>query len=143
MDNFDPAKVTMQIISTSNSFPVRGWADGQMFTIEFDTEQFSKHVGTGGAGRHIESKDKSGTGTIRLADYSPTNDELNDLANTKETFTVQCTDKTTKQGAGKYRQCHIFKKPDFTKDAVSFMNEWQISFIKGEITHSGAKNYDA
>jgi len=133
---YDPAKVNVNL----GGFPIRGFADGAMITIEYNTDQRSVHVGTGGEGRHIRSKDKSGVATIRLADYSDSNDTMNliHLADIPVPLTV--TDKTTTAGLFFAASAMIQQVPAMEKSNEASMNEWTVQFISGNIVHSGAKD---
>ena len=137
MAQWDPAK---NIVTIGTIVP-RFFADDSMIMFEYDEDQNSVHSGVDGGGRHIENKVKKGVFHLYLADYSPTNDELTSLAATNVPFPISVTDKSTKAGRFFGASCKIKKIPNFEKKKEATMNEWTFNVIRGEVIHSGDKDY--
>jgi hypothetical protein len=132
---YDPTKVTV----TVGPVAMGGWADGEMITVEYSTDERSKHIGTGGEGRHIRSADKSGTIMIRLADYSPSNAVLQTVNAVDEPVPITVTDKTSNADLFFAESCALVKVPNMVKGAEASINEWTFQFISGTIAHTGAQ----
>jgi hypothetical protein len=132
---YDPLKVTC----TVSGVPIRGWADGEMIVVEDTVDKRSKHIGTGGEGRHIKSADKSGTITIRLADYSPSNAVLLAVDEVDEPVTITVTDKSMNADLFAADSCTLVKVPNMTKGAETSINEWAFQYITRKLIHSGAE----
>ena len=135
---YDPTKVSV-VIGAGVGATIRGFADGSMISADYDNDENMKHIGTDGQGRHIESADKSGTITIRLADYSPSNATLTALHLSKVPFPITVTDKTSNADLFFADSCKVKKRPPLEKSNEAIMNEWVFNFIRAEIIHSGAK----
>lgn len=133
---YDPTKVSVVM----GGIPLRGFADGDMITIEYTNDQRSVHVGTQGEGRHVKSNDLSGAATVRLADYSPSNDALMLIHRGDIPLPLVVTDKTTNAGLFFAASAMVQKVPAMVKSNEASMNEWVLEFVKGEINHSGAKD---
>jgi len=133
---YDPTKVSVVM----GGVPLRGFADGDMVSIEYTNDQRSVHVGTQGEGRHIKSNDLSGTATVRLADYSPSNDALMLIHRADTPLPLVVTDKSTNAGLFFAASAMVQRVPNMVKGSEASMNEWVLEFVKGEINHSGAKD---
>lgn len=131
---YDPNKVSV----TVNLVPISGFADGEMIVVEYETDENSKHIGTGGEGRFIKSHDRSGTINIRLADYSTSNAALQLVRDLDVEVPITVTDKTSNADLFFTSGAKCQKLPNFVKGAKAQMNEWPFLFIKGIITHTGA-----
>lgn len=134
LKSFDPTKC----IVTVNTIPVTGWADGDMITVSYDTDHTSKHIGTGGEGRFIDSKDLSGTAMIRLADYSPVNNIFRLIRDSGVQVPISVVDKTTIGDSFFCTSAKMQKTPDLAKGAEAKMNEYPFMYLKGLINHTGA-----
>jgi hypothetical protein len=110
-----------------------------MVTVEYTNDQRSQHVGTQGEGRHVKSNDLSGTATVRLSDYSPSNDALMLIHRADTPLPLVITDKTTNAGLFFAASTVVNRVPNMVKSNEASMNEWILGFIKGEINHSGSK----
>ena len=132
---YDPTKVSVLIGASA----ARAFADGEMVTVEFSTDKRTKHIGTDGEGRHIKSADKSGTVTVRLASYSPTNLAILALDALDGPFPITLTDKSSNADLFFAASCTLSKIPNMVKGAEESVNEYIFNFIKGEIVHSGAE----
>ncbi len=132
--SYDPTKVSV----TVNLVPITGFADGDMIMVEYETDENSKHVGTGGEGRFLESKDRSGVCTIRLADYSASNAALQLVRDLNVEVPITITDKTSNADLFFTAGAKCQKVPNFGKGQEAQMNEWPFIFIKGTIVHTGA-----
>lgn len=131
---YDPTKVSVSV----NKVGITGFADGDIFTAEFTTNKVSKHIGTGGEGRFILSKDVSGTCTIRLADYSNANAGLSVIDKAGVPVAITVTDKTSNGDLFFTEAAMVQKVPNFQKGNEAKMNEWVFEFIRADIVHSGA-----
>jgi hypothetical protein len=131
---YDPTKVTV----TVGGAPMSAFADGEMVTVEFTNDFRTKHIGTDGQGRHVKTADRSGTVTIRLSDYSPSNGVLTlvDLADVPVPITV--TDKTSDADLFFAESCTLVKMPNMVKGKEAGENEWSFQFIRGTLAHTGA-----
>jgi hypothetical protein len=131
---YDPSKVSV-IIGT---IIARAFADGEFVMVEFDVDKRTKHIGTDGQGRHILGLDRSGKITIRLADYSPTNDSIMLLDELDQPFPITVTDKTTDAGLFFADSCTLTKTPNFARGKEATENEYVFQFINGRVVQSGA-----
>ncbi len=119
--------------------PMVAFADGEGWSIEYDNDQNSKHVGVDGIGRIIRNNDRSATLTIRLADYSPSNLALSALDIAGIPFPFGGVDLTSNADIAGAKQCAILKVPALAKGDTSTMNEWTITCVSAVIAHTGAK----
>jgi hypothetical protein len=136
MDQYDPAKVSVIVGGATT----RAFADGEMVSVIYDTDENTKHIGTDGYGRHIKSANLSGQITIRLADYSASNAAYTALHASGVPFPIIVTDKSSKADLFAADSCKVAKRPPLAKGNTATMNEWVFNFIRGEIVHTGAKN---
>lgn len=132
--SYDPTKN----IVTINQVPITGWSDGDMITVTFNNDFTDTHVGTGGEGRFIDRKDRSGVCTMRLADYSPANAALQLIFELNVEVAISIVDKTSNGDSFFTPGAKIGKIPDLVKGAEAKTNEWPWKFHKGKITHAGA-----
>ncbi len=132
--SFDPTKC----ITTINQVPITGWSDGDMINVTFNTDFTDTHVGTGGEGRFIDKKDRSGVITMRLSDYSPANAALQVIQELNIEVAISVVDKTSAGDSFFTVGAKIGKPPDLVKGAEAKTNEWPWKFHKGKITHGGA-----
>lgn len=131
---YSPKKVSVTI----GGVPITGWADGDMLVVTYDTDEHSKHIGTGGEGRFIKSEDVSGVATFRLADYSEANAVMQAVQKAGVEVPITVTDKSSNADVFTTDAAVVRKTPDFQKGADAKMNEWPFLFIRGLIVHSGA-----
>ncbi len=134
LKSFDPNKC----IVTINLVPITGWSDGDMINVSFNTDKTNTHVGTGGEGRFIDMKDRSGVCTMRLSDYSPANAVLQLISDINVEVAISIVDKTSAGDTFFTSGAKIGKDPDLVKGAETKTNEWPWKFHKGKITHGGA-----
>ncbi len=132
---YDPKKVSVVFGST-----LRGFADGTMITVDYTVDQRSMHIGATGDGRHVKSADESGTITVRLADYSPSNGVLQGIHFADIPIPFIITDKSSKGATFFTKSAMIQKVPAFERGADPSINEWMIQFTKGTTAHAGAKD---
>ncbi|MCK4960788.1 MAG: hypothetical protein KAT00_15350 [Planctomycetes bacterium] len=130
---YDPIKVSISV----NGVPVTGWADGDIFTADYEVNKVDKHVGTGGEGRFIVSKDVSGTATIRVADYSDANASLSLIDTVGVPVALTCTDKSSNGDLFFTEAAMVQKVPPLGKGNEAKINEWVFVFIRGTIVHAG------
>jgi len=135
---YDPTKVSIAV----NGVGITGFADGDMFTASYATNKTSTHIGTGGEGRFIVSKDVSGVCTIRLADYSNANAGLQVVDKTGVPVALTVTDKTSNADLFFTEAAMVQKVPDMQKGNEAKMNEWVFEFVRADIVHSGAKDIE-
>ena len=138
MAQWDPAK---NICTIATNIIPRFYAADSMLMFEFDEDRNSVHTGVDGEGRHIENKNRSGVFHLYLADYSPTNDLLTALEATNQSFPISVVDKSTKQGRFFGGSCKVKKVPNFDKKKETSENEWTFTVIRGDVKHSGDKDY--
>lgn len=131
---FDPTKVNISV----NLVPITGWADGDVFIADFATNKVSTHIGTGGEGRFILSKDASGIATIRVADYSLANAGLSVIDTVGVPVIITCTDKSSVGDLFFTEAAMVQKVPPLEKGAEAKMKEWVFEFINARIVHTGA-----
>jgi len=132
---YDPKKVSVTVGAT----PMRAFADGSMIVAEYTTDKRSVHVGTDGNGRHIKSADESGSITIRLASYSPSNAALLALDALDEPYPITVTDNSSNADLFFAESCALRKVPNMEKSNVEVPTEWIFNFTRGEIAHTGAE----
>lgn len=132
---YDPTKVSVSV----GAVLARAFADGEMVTVEFAEDKRTKHIGTDGQGRHILNMDRSGTVTLRLASYSPTNAEIIALDLLDQPFPITVTDKSSNADLFFADSCTLTKVPNLVKGAEESPNEYVFQFINGTIVHSGAE----
>jgi hypothetical protein len=131
---YDPTKVSVSV----NSVGITGFSDGDMFMAELTTDKITGHIGTGGEGRFIESKDRSGTCTIRLADYNNANAALTAIDTAGVPVAITVTDKTSNADLFFTEAAMVQKTPNFEKGAEAKTVEWVFQFLRASIIHSGA-----
>jgi len=131
---YDPSKV-MLILGT---FPIRGFADGDMIVAEYTEDKRTMHVGTDGEGRHVKQLNRSGTITIRLADYTPSNAVIAGLDLLDEPFPITVVDKASNGDLFFAASCTLRKEPPFAKGKEAKENEYVFQFVNGALTHMGA-----
>lgn len=132
---YDPKKVSISV----GGVPLRAFADGVMCTIEYSSDKRSLHVGTDGNARHIKIADETGTITINLASYSPSNASLIALDKLDEPYPIAVTDKSSNADLFFADSCTLRKIPNMEKGKEESSLEWIFQFTKGEIVHSGAE----
>lgn len=133
MPSFDPAKVNIIVGVT----PVVGIADGTMIEVEYVNDNSTMHIGTQGEGRHIISRDRSAVFTIRLADYSASNDDFQLLFEAGVPVPILVQDKTTKNALAFAESCAVGKLPLWGRGDTTTINEWPWNAIRASIVHSG------
>ena len=102
------------------------------------TDSVTIHIGTGGEGRFIISKDGSGEFMVRLADYSNANLAMSIINTVGIPVIISVTDKTTVGDTFFTEAAMVTKVPDFVKGAEAKINEWKFKFIRATISHTGA-----
>lgn len=85
----DPSQYAISFLGQQ----IVGWADGDVCSVEYDADAFTKYVGTGGEGARSKSLNRGATITLRLMSTSPSNDILSAAAE---------ADRLTGQGAGPF-----------------------------------------
>lgn len=134
---YDPGKVAVSI----GAYVAKGLAEGEFVTVEYAEDRRSMQISTDGYGRHIKNLNNSGTVTLRLNDYSPTNDELMALEITDTPFVINIVDKTSSAGFFFAPSCMIARVPNLVRGKEGSVVEWVFNFTTGTITQSGAQEY--
>lgn len=118
--------------------PMVAFADDNAISIQYDEVRVEKHVGLDGFGIFVEVADVSGTATIRLADYSPSNAILSNFELAKTPVPILVTDV---RSISKFHTtaAMVSQVPPLGKNRAPTMNEWQLIFITGKIYQGGAK----
>lgn len=131
---YDPSKVTV-VVGTAT---MRAFADGTIVEVEFDSDEYVKHIGTTGDGRHVKNLDRSGRVTVRLADYSPSNLAIGLLRKAGQPFPIMVKDSSTLADMFFADSCTLVKMPNMVKGKESNELEYVFQFISGEVIMSGA-----
>lgn len=134
LTQYSPDKVAVILGNTA----AQGFADGEFVTVEFNEDENMVQVSTDGTGRHIVKLDRSGTVTLRLMDFSPTNNAIRTLRTAGVPFAIQIVDKSTTDGMFFADSCKLKKQPNFVKGQEGVVNEYVFDFTSGEVQHSGA-----
>lgn len=125
---FDGDQVTVSVAG----IPLKGYADGEFLTIQFESDLYSDVVGTDGEVTRSKTRDQRATATVKLMQSSDSNDLLSALYNTDlkapngagiGAFLVR-----DKQGRSLYSasECWIKKHPDVSFDRTAQSREWVI-----------------
>jgi len=110
---------------------VRAFADGSMVTVARAEDNRSIHVGTDGKTRHIKSLNDSGTVSLKLADYSPSNAAIQLLNDLDVPFPIAIIDKTSKGDLFTTVDAMVQREPDFEKGKEAADNEWTFQYGAG------------
>lgn len=132
---YSPKEVSIVI----GTVPARGFADGEMVTVEYEEDDRSLAIGTDGEGRHIKNLHRGGTVTIRLFAFSPTNALITALDAIDVPFPITVVDKKSNGDLFFASSCALRKTPNLVKGKEESVNEFIFQFTKGKITHAGAK----
>lgn len=132
---YDPDKV----ITLAGGHRVRSFGESKMVTVEYTKDRRSIKEGVDGDARHVEYKSKTGTITVPLADYSPSNGvfQLADDGKLMIPFIVK--DQTSKAALFATQSAMVQKVPAFDRGMDPEDNEWVFQFTNGTIVHTGAK----
>lgn len=131
----DPTKC----ISNMGGHTIRGWADGEMVAIAFDSPKRSKHVGVDGAGRHIKNNDRSGTITVRLQGASPSNAALQALDILDVPYSYAMVDKSSNGDSFFAGSVTLQTEPPMTRGDSEEIVEWVYQFTNGKMIRAGAE----
>lgn len=134
---YDPGKVAV-IIGT---YAAKGLAEGEFVTVEYTEDRRSVQISTDGYGRHIKNLNNSGTVTVRLNDFSPTNDELMALEISDVPFVIQIADKNSTAAHFFAPSCMLARVPNMVRGKEGSVVEWVFNFTSGQIFQSGAQEY--
>jgi hypothetical protein len=134
---YNPDKVAV-ILGT---FAAKGLAEGEFVTVEYAEDRRSMQISTDGYGRHIKNLNNSGTVTVRLTDFSPTNDEIMTLETSDVPFIIQIVDKNSTAAHFFAGSCMLAKVPNFVRGKEGTVNEYVFNFTSGVIYQSGAQEY--
>jgi hypothetical protein len=126
--NYDADQITIAIAG----IPVTGYADGEFFTLEMETDSFTDTVGTDGEVTRSKTNDRRATAHLKLMQSSDSNDLLSALYNTDlnapngagvGAFLVR-----DRQGRALYTAaaCWIQKPPPVAFDRTAKERDWTI-----------------
>ena len=135
VDKYDPSKVSC----TVGVDIMKGFGDGAMIEVEYEEDHYSKHIGVDGNGRHVRNLNRSGTITITLADYSPSNLLLSIIRDVNKALPITLTDKSSKGDLFIASSCMLVKTPALVKGKEAGDNVWVFQFIKGKVFLGGGK----
>ncbi len=137
LKTYDPDLVDVIV----GSFPMTGFADGDMITVERDVERYLKHKGAKGAISRAKQLDKSAIATIMLASTSPSNDILSAFMIADEVNNDGIFPLLVKDGSGRTLvsapECWVEKEPPMVKGKEVSEFEWTIAIAKLEIFIGG------
>jgi len=132
---YDPAKVVLTI----GGYVMKQFAADSMVTISYDEDRNTKHIGVDGFGRWTASKNRGGTITITLADYSASNQVLTTIDKADLPVAVSLVDKSSDGENFFADSCKLQTAPDMEKAREATEKTWVFGFIRGEATYAGAK----
>jgi hypothetical protein len=125
------------VIVTVNLFPIVGW---ETITISKAEDNNSMQVGVDGSFRHIHNLNNSGTVTIELLDYSPSNDIMGAAALLSVPFIVCIIDKSSQATTFTADSCMLTKTPDLVRGKEGGVVSWVFNFGSGITTIAGARS---
>jgi len=134
LSQHDPAKVIVLV----GGVRMRAFADGSMVTIARNEDNRSMHTGTDGEFRHIKSRNNSGTVTLMLADYSPSNAAVQALDDADVPFPISVIDKASNGDLFNTTSAMVQREPDNEKAKESVDREWVFQYGKGTKKLGGA-----
>lgn len=120
--------------------PVVGFA-GDRVKVAMSSDEVETVMGTDGSGRHVNLLDKSGTVTITLEYGSPSNAEFEVIRLAKIPVPILIKDNSNLLTMFATSDAVVKKHPDLILGSKPSECEWVFSFIKGDLTHSPAKEY--
>jgi len=132
---YDPAKV----IITIGGYVMKQFAADSMVTMSYENDRNAKHVGVDGYGRWTATKDRSGTVTLTLADYSASNAVLHTLEKTDQPVAISIIDKSSAGENFFADSCKVQTMPDMEKAREATEKTWVFGFIQGAAVYAGAK----
>jgi len=133
IQKYDPSKVTI----TVGTNIMRGFGESAMVEVEYSEDHYSMHIGVDGNGRHVKILNTSGTVTVTLADYSPSNRALSVMRDLDIAMPITLTDKTTKDDSFFAQSCMLVKTPNMVKAKEAGEYTWVFQFIKGKVFLTG------
>lgn len=119
---YDPRDVMVVVAGTV----LTGFAEGTFVQVEKASENYTKYVGAQGEVARARNADPTGTITVTLAQTSPSNAFLNNLAKSKETFSAYVIDRNTRQVQAGGTTCWIQKPAAASWGAEVGSREWTI-----------------
>lgn len=116
----------------------RGWADGEFFTAEPESDTLLSVAGTDGEVAVSVSYDQRWTATIKLLETSDENKKLEQLWNTKKRghggvgfFPFQAADADTGETLSD-ANAGVMRVPNVTKDRTATVREWKLLLPNAE-----------
>ncbi len=138
VSKYDPSKVSVSV----GAEILKGFGVDSMVEVEFAEDHYSMHIGVDGSGRHVKSLNRSGTVTITLADYSPSNLTLSIIRDVDKAMPITITDKSSKGDFFAAASCLLVKTPNLVKGKEPTDNVYVFQFISGRVYHTGGKPND-
>lgn len=138
--SYNPQKVTVQCVHpVMGPHKVRAFGDDTMVDAGFNTDFGSVFVSTDGEARHVESADRSGTITIPIADYSPSNEYFMGVYASGEPMAVTVTDKSSKADLFFAGSVKLRTMPNMMKKRDNNVNEYVWNFTNGKMVRTGSE----
>lgn len=135
VESYSPKKVTCKVATHT----IRGWEDGDMIVAEYDNDEVEVHVGADGNARFIDILARTGTITLHLSDYSPSNAVLQGIKDANVPVPITCTDKSSNADLFFAKQCKCQKQPAWGKAKTARSNPWPFKFLNGKLKATGGK----
>ncbi len=135
----DPTKVSVSIAGV----PIKGFADGDMISCDYDDDWVVIHSGSQGEYAAIGNPSRKCTITIRLAAYGVSNAALTALSLAPMTgVPLAATDKSTNGDLFTTPAMFLAKPATWVKSGDAVMNEWTFKAGESVMAHTGAKEVD-
>lgn len=122
VNTYDPRDVMVVV----NGTVLTGLAEGTFVTAEKASENYVKYVGAQGEVARSRNADPTGTITVTLAQTSPSNALLNNLARSREIFSAFVIDRNSQQVQAGGSTCWIQKQAPISRGAEIETREWVI-----------------
>lgn len=124
------------VIVTVNLQPVVGW---ESIAVEMAEDKNSLQVGVDGSFRFIRNLNSSGTVTIELVDYSPSNLSFTTSDKIGIPFVIAIIDKGSMGTVFASDACMVAKSPVLAKGKEGGNNSWAFAFGAGASILAGAR----
>ena len=133
---YDPDKVILLV----GGHRVRAFGESKMVTVEYTSDRRGLRESVDGPARHVEYKSKTGTVTVPLSDYSPSNGVFQIADDGKLIVPIVIKDQSSKGSLFVTQSAMVQKNPAFDRGKDPEDNEWIFQFTNGKIVHTGAKD---
>lgn len=132
---YDPDKVIILV----GTHRVRAFGDNQMVVVAFTNPRRGIKEGVDGEARHVEYKSKTGTVTIPLQEFSPSNEVFQLAHEGKLILPITIKDLTSKASLFVTASAMVQTDPDFERAKDPTDNTWVFQFTHGKKIQTGAK----